>query len=140
MAGAFEAVRRLVAERFGERVFLISKCHKPAQHKTLHWLEHHRFYDRTGVHREHVYFCLERSEKADICKELGITHFVDDRMDVLKNLPVTMGLYWFRPHFREVRRYAQFLHRVRRVNSWLEVLGEFLPRASLASEHEEKLG
>lgn len=116
--GVFDAVRQLVAERFGDRVLLVSKCHKPAQDKTMHWLDYHRFYERTGVQREHVYFCRERSEKAEICQEIGITHFVDDRIDVLKNLPVMNGRYWFCPNFKDVRRYAQSLHLVRQINSW----------------------
>lgn len=31
-----------------------------------------------------VRFCRERPQKAPICAELGITHFIDDRADVLE--------------------------------------------------------
>jgi hypothetical protein len=37
----------------------------------------HDFYNKTGTSREKVHFCRELDEKADVCKELGVTgaHF-----------------------------------------------------------------
>jgi hypothetical protein len=84
--GAFEAIRQVVDERFERRVFLISKAGPRVRAKTMRWLKHHRFFERTGVTPKHVHFCLERGDKARICQELGITHFVDDRLDVLLSL------------------------------------------------------
>lgn len=84
--GAFAAIAELV-ERFGaEHVWLVSKCYPRTQRKTTAWLAHHRFHAVTGLPEEHVRFCLERPQKADHCEELGITHFVDDRLDVLAHL------------------------------------------------------
>ena len=40
----------------------------------------------TGVPRDHVRFCRKRHEKADHAKEIGLTHFIDDRLDVLEHL------------------------------------------------------
>ena len=78
--GAFEALARL-APRF-EQVWLVSKCGERVQRLTRQWLEHHEFAARTGIPREHLRFCLKRPEKALHCAELGITHFVDDKLDV----------------------------------------------------------
>src|SRR5262245_50908825 len=83
---AFEAIKRLVDERFGSHVFLISRASPRTRAKTMRWLKHHRFFERTGVRPKHVHFCLERSDKSRICQKLGITHFVDDRLDVLSSL------------------------------------------------------
>jgi hypothetical protein len=83
---ALEIIRRLANERFGGRIFLVSKCGPRVQAKTLRWLKHHRFYERTGVKPKQVHFCLERSDKGRICHQLRITHFVDDRLDVLQQL------------------------------------------------------
>lgn len=83
--GMFDAVPPLVA-RFGGRVWLVSKAGPRVQEKTLRWLEHHRFHERTGIPSAHVRFCRERAQKAIHCRELGITHFVDDRADVLLHL------------------------------------------------------
>jgi hypothetical protein len=48
------------------------------------WLLHHRFFERTGIAPHNLRFCLQRPQKADHCVELGLTHFIDDRPDVLQ--------------------------------------------------------
>ncbi|GAA3207238.1 hypothetical protein ACFO1B_19450 [Dactylosporangium siamense] len=78
--GAFEALARLVP-RF-EQVWLVSKCGERVQRHTRQWLDHHDFAARTGIPREHIRFCLKRPDKAVHCAQLGITHFVDDKLDV----------------------------------------------------------
>ncbi|WP_327000020.1 hypothetical protein OHA72_33435 [Dactylosporangium sp. NBC_01737] len=78
--GAFEALARLVP-RF-EQVWLVSKCGERVQRHTRQWLDHHDFVARTGIPREHIRFCLKRPDKAVHCAQLGITHFIDDKLDV----------------------------------------------------------
>jgi hypothetical protein len=81
MPGAVEAIAILV-RLFEGRVWLVSKCGPRTQARTLRWLDGHDFYRRTGMDPGHVRFCRERTEKRGHCEELGITHFVDDRVDV----------------------------------------------------------
>jgi hypothetical protein len=81
MADLFVVLPRLV-ERFDGRVWLISKCGDRIRDRSLAWLEHHRFWERTGIDPTHARFCRERPQKADHCRELGITHMVDDKLDV----------------------------------------------------------
>lgn len=83
--GAFDVLPRLV-ERFGGRVWVISKCGPRIQERTLAWLDHHDFYARTGVPRGNVRFCRKRADKAGHCATLKITHMVDDRIDVHRAL------------------------------------------------------
>lgn len=125
--GAFDALRRLAAERFGERVFLVSKCGARVQERTLRWLDHHGFHDRTGIARECVHFCRQRHEKAGICAALGLTHFVDDRLEVLSHLATVGTLYLFQPRPAEVERFRHALPRVRPVDSWQDILAAELP-------------
>lgn len=80
-ADAFEVLDRLVP-RFGGRAWVISKCGPAVQERTLRWLDHHEFYGRTGVPTGNVRFCRARADKAKRCAELGITHMIDDRMEV----------------------------------------------------------
>ena len=82
MPGAFEAVRRLVAQ-FEGRVWLVSKCGPKVQERSRRWLDRHRFWQETGVRHGNLRFCRERREKAPICLDLGVTVFIDDRVDVL---------------------------------------------------------
>ena len=100
--GAFDVIPRLVA-LFEGRVWIISKCGEATQRKTLAWLDHHDFYSRTGLPRDHVRFCRERAEKAVHCRELGITHMVDDRLDVHRAIRgVVAHCYLFGPQDNDV--------------------------------------
>lgn len=79
--GALETLPRLV-ERVGGRAWLVSKCGERTERRTLAWLDYHDFYNRTGIPPDHVRFCRARPDKAIHCRELGITDFIDDRLDV----------------------------------------------------------
>jgi hypothetical protein len=81
--GMFDVLPALV-EIFAARVWIVSKCGARVRERTEAWFEHHRFFERTGIDRANVRFCRERAQKAPICAELGITHFIDDRADVLE--------------------------------------------------------
>jgi hypothetical protein len=83
--GAFAAIARL-AEAFRGAVWLVSKCGPRVQAKTRSWLHHWQFWTATGVASDHLRFCLERRDKALHCHELGVTHFIDDRLEVLEHL------------------------------------------------------
>ena len=123
IAGAQDAIGRLVRERFGEKVFLISKRGPRVQAKTNRWLKEHQFFQRTGLKPRHLYFCLERAEKADLCTQLGITHFIDNRIDVLAYLRNVPHLFLFKSDpsastFQEER----WEKRIRTVSSWGDIL------------------
>ncbi|GAB2806668.1 hypothetical protein GCM10022221_00040 [Actinocorallia aurea] len=79
--GAFEILPRIV-ERFNGRAWVISRVSEEGEPMSLAWLEHHEFYKVTGIPRAHIRYCRRRADKAQHCAELGITHMIDDRMDV----------------------------------------------------------
>ncbi|MEU8796862.1 hypothetical protein [Spirillospora sp. NPDC048819] len=79
--GVYEVLPGLIDD-FGGRAWIISKCGDRVRKRTLAWLDHHDFYARTGLPRENVRFCRKRAEKAGHCADLGITHMIDDRLDV----------------------------------------------------------
>jgi hypothetical protein len=106
MPDAFETIARLV-DLFDGRVWLVSKCGERVERRTRQWLEHHDFAGRTGIPPDHVRFCRQRADKAIHCTELGITHFVDDTLEVheaLRGLVPHLYLFghgttepWLRP-------------------------------------------
>jgi hypothetical protein len=83
--GAFAGIADLVA-RTGGHAWLVSKCGPSVQAKTRAWLDHHQFWDLTGMDRGHLRFCLTRPEKAVHARELRLTAMIDDRVDVLAHL------------------------------------------------------
>lgn len=120
--GMFEHVPVLV-ERFHGEVWLVSKCRPKVQEKTLRWFDHHDFYEKTGIPRGNVRFCLERPQKADHCRQLGITHFIDDREDVLAHLDgVVPFRFLFGPQTRPVVD-----QRLRRLGTWADASAEVMP-------------
>jgi hypothetical protein len=95
MPGAIHAVRELISLSGGQ-VWIISKAGPRMQARTLEWLEGTGFHGQTGLPVENVRFCLERTDKAELCRELGITHFVDDRVHVMQILRhVVPALFMF---------------------------------------------
>lgn len=80
--GAIEALARLT-RRFEGAVWLVSKCGPRIEALSRRWLDHHGFFEKTGISAAQLRFCRERREKAGICLKLGVTMFVDDRIDVL---------------------------------------------------------
>lgn len=83
--GAFSALAQL-AKDFEGRVWIISKCGPRIEERTRRWLEHQDFFRATGIAPSHLRFCRQRAEKANRCQELGVSHFMDDRSDVLDHL------------------------------------------------------
>lgn len=85
MKGAVDLIARLSRALQG-RVWVISKCGPRIQERTEQWLRFHNFFEQVGVNELQIRFCRHRAEKAIHCRDLGVTHFVDDRSDVLDHL------------------------------------------------------
>ncbi len=128
--GMFEAVPQLV-QLFKGQVWLVSKCGPKVQEKTKLWLKHHAFFSKTGVPSQNLRFCLERPQKAIHCEELGITHFIDDRMDVLVHLKnLVPNRYLFGPQ----KANTVIPHDVTPVLTWAEALIAVSQRVAVDSK------
>lgn len=127
--GAFEVISLLVA-RFEARVWIISKCGESTQRKTLAWLDHQDFYGRTGVPYGNIRFCRRRAEKAVHCEELGITHMIDDRLDVHRAIrEVVPHRYLFGPQDGEIPDW------VFHTSDWSAVDAELIPDTDYQGRH-----
>ena len=71
---------------FAGRVWLVSKAGARIEALTRRWLAHHEFFARVGLPGDAVRFCRRRPDKRVHAVELGLTHFIDDRSDVLAAL------------------------------------------------------
>jgi hypothetical protein len=124
---AIESIRTLVELTDGA-VWIVSKAGLKMRELTLQWLDANDFYARTGVPPNHIRFCYEREQKREICAELGITHFIDDRVHVMEILRSTVKhLYLFAPTGDKRHTPSYATH----VSSWSEVLDRFSPRFRL---------
>lgn len=87
MGGIWEFIPELVqhSRAQGGDVWLVSKAKSPRTRElTVAWLEYNQFWARTGVRSDQLLFTNKREEKAGVARELALTHFVDDRVDVLR--------------------------------------------------------
>jgi hypothetical protein len=92
--GMFEGVRILTA-RFAGQVYVVSKCGPKIERISRNWLHYVDFWRRTGVLPQNLHFVRERPDKAVVCVRLGITHFIDDRVDVLVAMERVSRRYLF---------------------------------------------
>lgn len=128
--GMFEHVPVLV-KRFQGEVWLVSKAGRRVQERTIRWLAHHKFYERTGIQPGNIRFCRERPQKADHCRELGITHFIDDREDVLQHLEgVVAHRFLFGPQTRKVVD-----QRLSRLATWADATAKVMPGVASDNPH-----
>jgi hypothetical protein len=118
---AFWSIAEL-CDHFKGEAYIVSKCGALIQKKTREWFRYHNFHVLTGLRPEHMHFCRERSDKAIICAELGITDFIDDRLEVLGYLlhPVQHRIL-FQGREREIAKHKQHLPSVIQLDSWAEV-------------------
>ena len=122
VAGARDGVRALVA-RFGGRVFLISKCGPLTEARMNDWLEEYGFLASTGLPAANVRFCRSRPEKAPICAELGLSHIVDDRVEILNSMAtVVQQRFLFRPDQVEAQAHGGIADDIHVSNSWVDLV------------------
>ncbi len=106
VADAIDSIRVLMTQRFAGNAFIISKAKLQNRDKWMNWLNQQRFWERSTMPPENVRFCLKRDEKDAICQELGITHFVDDRLEVLSYMETVPYRYLLRPNPKEIAQFA----------------------------------
>ena len=85
LKGAFESVRNLMIQ-FQGQVHIISKAGITMELRTRRWLNEYDFFSLIKLPPENIWFCRDKIGKLEICKKLGVTHFVDDRIHVLQLL------------------------------------------------------
>ena len=78
----WDVVPELV-QAFAGRVWLVSKAGERIEALTRRWLTHQRFFARVGLADDAVRFCRRRPDKRVHAVALGLSHFIDDRTDVL---------------------------------------------------------
>lgn len=80
---ATKVIKSIIDAYGAENTFIISRCPKYAEKVNIKWLEKQKMFADIGFMRKNVYFCRERTDKAKIAKRLKLTHFIDDRVEVL---------------------------------------------------------
>lgn len=83
--GCHEAITQLL-EAFQYRVHIVSKAGPSVSALSRKWLALQGLAGRDGIDPANLHFVRKRPDKHLICDRLGVTHFIDDRLDVLEHL------------------------------------------------------
>lgn len=122
--GAIESLVELNKGRFKDSVFFVSRYAYHGPGRVREWLTHHEIYRKTGIPESHLFQCAKREDKAPICADLHVTHFVDDRAEVLSHLtPAVPNLYLFQALDEEKELARKYPH-IRFFESWERLLKE----------------
>lgn len=129
MPDAFRVLRRLHDERFGDNIFLITRCRAKIRDKRIEWLDHHKFYERVGLPRMLPRYCWNPYNKSNVCYDLGMTHFIDNEPGELIHLEdLIPNLILYRPKAEHVKQYERFVaESTIRADSWNAIEAMLLP-------------
>ena len=132
--GSLETLRLLVSGVFGPRVWVVSKCREKNEEPLRVWLARNGFLDDGLLMLTDVHFCRERADKAGIARHLGLTHFVDDRPEVMSHMDPAIHRVLFQPDRHDAAAYAPLIRGVPIVETWDGVAAALL--ATLADRAE----
>ncbi len=96
-------------DAFEGSVWIVSKAGGRTEAPTRQWFELWDFFDSTGLSEDHVRFCRERTDKLPVCLELGINHFIDERihiMQILRGAVAYLYLFGDKTQNRSARRWV----------------------------------
>ncbi len=86
--GAIDALARIQTHGGFDYLYLVSQTIVGSRWYVQRWLTQRDFWARTGIKKDSdVLFCNRWCDKALFAEELHLTHFIDDRFDVLNSMP-----------------------------------------------------
>lgn len=123
---AIESIAALSEGPFKGRVVVVSKAGDSMRRKSIEWLKKRDFFRRVGIPEDNLKFTYSRFEKAAICSSLAVTHFVDDKCEVLHHMALYVkDLFLFVGKDTDEHEYPAVWKRLHRVYSWKEILAHF---------------
>lgn len=99
--GAAEGVAKL-REVFEDQIYVVSRVDDEVQELEVGgFIQAH--FDQLQIPSKRVFFCLKRSDKGAIVDRLKITHFLDDRTEVLSHMHTVPHRYAMNPTPEQLR-------------------------------------
>ena len=117
---SFKILSKIV-EKF-DNVYIISRVNSQQRERSLAWLNSSEFFKKTGISPNNLFYCFDRRDKAIFGKALELTHFIDDRPEVLIHLNENIFKILFAPKLKNFDDSNLFnLTNYKVVNSWMEI-------------------
>jgi hypothetical protein len=125
---AFRVIRRLMDERFGSNVHIVSRVNAEQKKRARAFVTSPDFVRNVGIPLDRVHFCPERRDKAEICSRLLITHMIDDRPEVHLFMPQCVKeKILFDPTYADLEAWRPHIYSMIILRSWLAVEKHFFP-------------
>lgn len=105
------------------KVVIVSRVNPAQEIRARQWIKDSQFEANTGIPIEDVHFCENRSDKGRICKSIGVTHFIDDRPEVMHSMPPGVRKILYGPSLEDQRKHS--IEGMEIVQSWKEVAQKF---------------
>lgn len=82
MPGVIDGVK--LVRSFFKEMFIVSRVDNvDSLNRVLQYMNDRQLWSQLGIPSDNIRFCIRRCDKAPICRDIGITHFVDDHTEVL---------------------------------------------------------
>ena len=122
ITGSILSLQKINQEKKFNQIFIISRA--GLVHRIFFYLRllSLNFWNTTGIPKENLYFCWRNKDKALLCKKLKVTHFIDDRLQVLSYLQDVKNLYALNPTNKEINSHPQTFKSVKTAKSWSELV------------------
>ena len=104
---SFEIIKKL--HNYFDNIYFISKCNSEQKLHVEEWLIKYDVFNQTKVSPTNIYFCFERKDKSIFAKALELTHFIDDRPEVMYHLPNEIVKILFSPTSEDLSAYTDKL-------------------------------
>ena len=118
----------LEAKKHFDEIHLVSRSNDGRWDDRKKWLSHHG-YDEI-FEPDRIHFCVRYEDKSPICRDLGVTDFIDDNLfRVLSHLTTVPRLFWFRANLNPVDLEHLHLLRERKIKvalSWQTLISQLL--------------
>jgi hypothetical protein len=125
MMYAFHDALPKLVERFGREIYVISRVDNAfGAGRALQYLEDYRLLE--SIPFSHIHFCLLRNEKGPIAQRLGLTHFVDDRLECLHYMNSVQFRYALNPTLSQMTKFPLSDKGVKMLTDWNSLLPEIL--------------
>jgi hypothetical protein len=118
---SFESLEAVVRSGHFDVIYIVSRANIITRIYFLFRLWRLKFWERTCISRNNIYFCLRNRDKEAICKRFGITDFIDDRLPVLQEMQNLDHRFAFNPTKEDTEQYPDVLARSVLVRSWREL-------------------
>jgi hypothetical protein len=120
---AVSSLQKLNSEVFKNDVYVVYNATNVADSKIMTWLTHNNFFEMTGIDPTKIIRSESGRNKRPFCVKNKITHFIDDRLEVLTGLVGTVpNLYLLGGQPKEIELFKESLKNVYVAPDWKHIL------------------